>query len=123
MSDTASLDLSKTLYELSGWWPENIPVADDEGHVQELSFPPYDTGYLLRKLPRQETKQHDSTEDFYSLLITWEPEIEKWKAGYKRDTDNYWQLHKSVADTPEDALAKLAIQLFKEGILPISGRD
>ncbi len=132
---TASLELCRTLSELSGWtdtdksWflgskysstePDwnagNTDTEDGNGYFKQ--FPAYDLGYLLRELPNTESRQHDSTEDLYSLMITWETEISKWKAGYKHNTDNYWQLHKAVADTPEDAACKLAIELFKQGVL------
>jgi hypothetical protein len=37
-----------------------------------------------------------------------------WEASY-RDEDVF--AHRAIADTPEDALAKLAIELFKQGVL------
>lgn len=75
------------------------------GQIDELKHMPhqYDLGCLLRKLPTI-TKQNHS---IYPRL----QQITKneWQIGYSR--------HRiyAVADTPEDAAAKLCIQLIKEG--------
>ena len=61
----ASLELSRELYELSGWddrraiqyyWHgddlDHVTVVDAEQHEPECAvYPAYDLGYLLRKLP------------------------------------------------------------------------
>lgn len=114
----ASLELCKELYELSGrMWHEEIIYSwhkDDGDYVIEDFWsgsicPAYDLGYLLRKLP----------------VIT---ELKKWDDEYVAQC--YWGNHdshssgipliknfKSKANTPEDAACKLAIELFKQGIL------
>lgn len=119
--NTASLNLCKKLYELSGWnepsegWykdnnEEWIGVRALYDHKpggdinvdtrSNFISPAYDLGYLLRKLP----------------LGT---ELTKGTKGYfiappyqyrKRSMAEYF-------DTPEDAACKLAIELFKQGVL------
>lgn len=110
----ASLELSRELYEVSGWdntylshvdetdidigWVV-IRTTEDSAMLRD-STPAYDLGYLLRKL------QEGS--DFYSL---------------RRSTvDGSWlvktQYGEEVrADTPEDAVAELAIELWKQGVI------
>lgn len=118
--NVASLELCKTLFELSGWddtcsaWDvsdrEDMPfenvVKSDEVVFQ--FYPAYDLGYLLRKLPAAfyvrcgvERMIDGKTyrETFYSYYRGGENEIDFY------------------ADTPEDAACKLAIELFKQGIL------
>jgi hypothetical protein len=97
--NTASLELCKELYELSGW---NAPVVSMDGPT-----PRYDLGYLLRKLPK-----HVEDQWLHIAPIT----DNKWAAHYmmmgvKSAGQDEW------ADTPEDAACKLAIELFKQGIL------
>jgi len=129
MSDVASLELCKELYELSGWahtdsekmWRHHLPINMSEvkyrGEVENDNFrfrrspealrfreenkfyPAYSLGYLLRKLP--------APCQVGSLYTT----------GYEA----YYCLKKpfvrTTGDTPEDATAKLCIELFKQGIL------
>lgn len=96
--NTASLELCKELHELTHWntdkeWPR---VTDQDGNDAHGYVPNYSLGYLLRKLP---TGTHIfRTSRGYGASI-----------GY-RDNKNF-------ADTPEDACAKLAIELHKQGIL------
>ncbi len=122
---TASLELCKELYELSGWvrtgqewsrWYQGVLVFNEPAEVyegeyrvinvppwrDETTYPAYDLGYLLRKLPQNTfVKQLEST--IYHA------------EDYNFDTDTC----NSAIDksTPEDALADLAIELFKQGIL------
>jgi hypothetical protein len=92
MCDTASLELSKELYKLSGWeylshqW---MSPFDDE-------HPVYDLGYLVRKLSPITLNRGMNGWDIYV---------------------HEGQLHQAMADTPEDAACLLAIHLFKQGIL------
>jgi hypothetical protein len=58
-------------------------------------IPAYDLGYLLRKLPQPYSIMAYST----GRLVAVQGEVT------------------ATADTPEDAAAKLAIELFKQGIL------
>lgn len=98
MSDVASQPLCAELYEVSGWvigsstdiydFPK---YSDRKGN---FIAPAYDAGYLLRKLP----------------LYT---EIEQIPGGWFV-TNNEFSL---TADTIEDALCTLAIELFKAGVL------
>lgn len=102
--NVASLELSKELYAAS-WIPEFL-------------CPAYDLGYLLRKLPDwYETPGVEDKEFGMACLI-----VEKRKAGYmNNDTGQY--VFNVAADTPEDTLCKLAIELFKQNILQPSVTD
>lgn len=125
--DVASLKLCEELHELSGWGgtPCNYHEAyltkemlvipsgfgnlrlNRDGPINHIS-PAYTLGYLLRKLPQYSggmafSLTHcrvDDTKDF-------------WTAAYP--LSNTYQT--GVAETPEDAAAKLCIELFKSGIL------
>jgi len=104
----ASLELSKELYKLSGWID-----PDQEGYMYTPDAPYYDCGYLLRKLPNP--KQGDGN-PFSMELYT----DGRWKAGYfsVQSTGPY-----VVADTPENALCKLAIELIKQGVIKVEGKN
>lgn len=125
--NVASLELCKELYELSGLndtffihqlqFKDDTPtrkmiVVDREtGHCgshDHKETPAYDLGYLLRKLP-------------WGVEITQtDPATENpWLARYFSDKDGITALvpHHLYADTPEDAAVKLAIELFKQGVL------
>ena len=136
--NVASLELCKELYEISGWddtgdgyvpeyEPDEPPVifipenkfaythnGQDHYYVtkesdlyQVVYIPAYDLGYLLRKLPH-----HD--EDFTYWMDLGPIENGHWGVSYDcEDMDKYI----SFGDTPEDATCKLAIELFKQGIL------
>ncbi len=80
-------ELREELELVSGW---EIPKCDV-------------LGYLLRELPR--------TYKGVGLCV-WAAGSSRWRAEY----DNSHRVHFD-ADTPEDAAAKLAIELFKQGIL------
>lgn len=134
MSYVASLELCKTLFELSGWDETLMHWNDREfghsggvhgrsgnyelitGWVEELDseelvelYPAYDLGYLLRKLPVwTSSKEHGPLE-----IIPFVGG--KWEMKYSHKTVKHTIL--GEADTPEDAAAKLAIDLFKQGIL------
>ncbi|MDR6794200.1 hypothetical protein J2X12_003471 [Pseudarthrobacter oxydans] len=125
--NVANFELNKKLYELSGWkdgvehvyysnagevsaenvWPLSA-VFDKPGNV-----PAYDLGFLLRKLPRK--LQNDQ----YRLDLA--PSVASWRAAY--DDDDGMVKLSVFADTPEDATAKLAIELFKQGTLTRDGDD
>jgi hypothetical protein len=107
--DTASLELSKDLYALSGWgrWPDPTNWYSKHGglnhsympanlEVERGYVPAYDLGYLMRKFAGKggiELRHGDQGCVASSHL---------WYA---------------EADTPEDTVAKLAIELFKCGVL------
>ncbi len=104
--DSTSLELSRELYKLSGW----EYAANEWLSPYNDSHPVYDLGYLLRKLPPQTSiqKEFDAS-----------PELpEETPAHYRAlydtgDGRHFWL----GADTPEDAAAKLAIELFKHNVL------
>ena len=131
--DLASLELCTALYKLSGWddcrWcfrdvsNTKTPhwMTDLHSHEHDKCFPNYDLGYLLRKLPptlhEADSKagvRPDNSAPAYYLRIQWSWTRLKWVALYQ-----YWHDGAVGADeTPENACAKLAIELFKLGIIP-----
>lgn len=114
--NTASLDLSKELYDLLGWDSNDIShlfdnlraddTKDDAGYV-----PLYTLGYLMRKLPQsiilddgrngQLSMAHDNPDNIPECWL------------FRYHTTGFY----GRADTPEDALCKLAIELAKAGII------
>lgn len=145
MNNVASIDLCKTLHELSGWGLMSNGTATElywqnqynptlEKFRYELvnweifqqaaqlnievehgnSIPAYPLGYLLRKLP----------EEIKSRILVISKQYDKYHFGYaERDNygrytlDDYYYKHSVYADTPENAACKLAIELFKQGVL------
>jgi hypothetical protein len=103
--NVASLELFKELYELSGWnlgerawatWNDQDKVIDqEEGWDERFNWacPAYDLGYLLRQT-NIGVRPHDD---------------QGWKA--------FFHDKNFIAPIPEDAVCRLAIQLFKQGIL------
>lgn len=125
--NVASLELCRELYEL-GWW-EGTDHAwayhTNERHLVHLEAgygvgenwdyaPAYDLGYLLRKLPREVHANQ--------LQLTWNSNTgyEQWECGYIYIRDYEFD-PMCWDDTPEDAVAKLAIELFKQGVLTREG--
>lgn len=115
----ASLELCKTLHELSGWtdahsvwyWYEDYDCIDDSEYKatchqtmqdKKTECPAYDLGYLLRKLPDAVT------------LTKYDGKL--YLAVCGPDT-------LQEANTPEDAAAKLCIELIKQGILQKDGDE
>ncbi len=132
----ASKDLCQKLYKLSGWdnapfdwieiptWNKKFPKPQDQviyNHIcdnehQKWIAPAYDLGYLLRKLPSHFSFEPDTIgEEIYCLRIENSVGVD-WTASYGTIEDPYKRLG-IMADTPEDAACKLAIELFKQGIL------
>ena len=110
--NVASLELCKELYEVSGWKnTEYFYSSENKVHRTQIEdddfygeiWPAYDLGYLLRKLP-QPTYIY-GLGDAYSYP--------QWIA--KATHQNI--VGEQKAETPEDATAKLAIELFKQGVL------
>ena len=105
---TASLELSRKLYELSGWydcshvWKDDIPQRMYEMSTQDNCYPAYDLGYLLRKLPKQL--------DNGGLLYLNTTIDGKWSCGHR---GTYYK----QGNTPENAACSLAIKLFEQNIL------
>lgn len=118
--NVASLELCKELYKLSGWinttevWIKNGTITGAitkyELEINKLDgfylHPAYGLGYLLRKL------QPLGTSIRANGFGTWEVETDSEEVG----SDEYSQLEFTM-NTPEDAACKLAIELFKQGIL------
>lgn len=129
MIETASLELSRKLYEVSGWnnidyiWyiddlidenelldePRRKPtVGHKSGRPGKIftEIPAYDLGFLLRKLPAT-TKiiKASGTMPIYGAIFVEDGEEDKVES----------------ADTPEDALALLAIELFEQKIIKKEG--
>lgn len=112
----ASLELCKQLYELSGW--QDVDESIFSSVTEKLDWiydapsglwwlPAYDAGYLLRKLPRRI--------DLIQLH-----EKRGWLASRSLEglqAAVFKPNPQGIADTPEDALAQLAIELFKSGVL------
>lgn len=120
--NVASKELCQELYKLTGWTSEYYwdysgdalaAAPEMQGkrvwYVQEGagygSTPPaYDLGYLLRKLPPWASF---TKEGRYTYI---QPE-------YKYSAQLVNENPVMYASTPEDAACKLAIELFKQGIL------
>lgn len=104
--DYASKELSEELFKLSGWKTGKVvrdnPMQSAYNETNIL-FYEYDLGFLLRKLPDRPQNIRDT------VLLSGTIDGKRWSIAY-RDTV-------SIADTPEDAVCSLAIQLIKQGIL------
>lgn len=121
--NVASQELCKELFELSGWqydhgtnglwYTDHTPDLVVATYINGDSTPAYDLGYLLRKLP--ETIRDDN----YPVISRYYRA--GWAAFYEASYE-YEQTERSYmveADTPEDAAAKLAIELSKQGVLKL----
>jgi hypothetical protein len=124
--NAASLELSKELYELSGWGKSAYVYHIHDGLLKYFSYsdhsnqpyivdgtayslspeekagehtPAYDLGYMLRKLP--------STTNIGRVSIN------RYVIGLGSMNMKY----KQFANTPEDVAAKLCIALFKKGVI------
>jgi hypothetical protein len=116
--NVASLELCKELYELSGWHETDFVWADhgkDSFTMYNLTakradhYPPaYDLGYLLRKLPIKVSDR--SGYPSWLKVAVYTDSSYQASYGIRR--------YRQLADTPENATAKLAIELLKQGILP-----
>lgn len=112
--NVASLELCKELYELSKWGFDAYDKQDsnlswyreysDKG-IGNLIAPKYEAGYLLRKLPIN-TQLYRGNQNSWWCICTAQT---KKNTVPKRFGGEY--------DTPENALCKLAIELFKQEIL------
>ena len=120
--NVSNLENSKRLYELSGWdstefWYWNGKATNDiapetlewgKENYKENCSPAYDAGFLLRKLPT-------NIEEAQFVNIGTGDEKEPWVAEYSPSLSV--KTIYAFADTPEDALCKLAIALFEQNIL------
>lgn len=127
MQHVANLELSKELYEVSGWddtyWcyfntargdlpPDGVVTRTPYKKFKRIMAPAYDLGYLLRKLPHGEPGNE-------RFMLTLSPD---WLICYEQLTiegyADYGAVHfHHEADTPEDSTCKLAIELFRQGVL------
>lgn len=104
--NVASLELCKELYELSGWWWDTstrhyVMPAKNKGQG-EVRRPAYSLGFLLTKLPPESNISHIG---------------DKWYIAKHYLQGEGFRSIEETADTPEDAACKLAIELFKQGVL------
>jgi len=120
--NVTSLPLCKELYELSGWgytverYVENqrdhrigvVHATNVDLSIHNEIAPAYDLGYLLRKLPHYDHTGWDLTISFDGDFVV---------VGYHDPLNaNSWR--EQIGDENiEDAAARLAIELFKQGIL------
>lgn len=123
--------LCQELYKVSGWQPEDYcshEIADNNGSCAACGKlrpndpyapfdpPAYTSDYLLDKLPTNINNR--------SAFYLWKTGS-GYKAGYEdallpRRPSQSKEIHRQ-ADTPVNALLKLAIELFKSGILGKGG--
>lgn len=123
MSDVGSLELCKELFELSGWtdtyfcysaYGKQWSITHGRQSSKIEKCPAYSLGYLLRKLPNEATSKKYGG---YHYLYLHHGK-QDWYAYYGAiDTTEFM----AAGDTPEDAACKLAIELWKQGILNPTG--
>lgn len=143
--NVANLELCKELYELSGWqseyWYSGFPhqngsfsydgkiIQSNDRPEQERrgwrkgDIPAYDLGYLLRRLPANfNTGDARGSFELFIKKTSREyfagynkPELGKWLYDQNHAV---WE-HPCGADTPEDAAAKLAIELLKQKVIEV----
>ena len=130
--NTASLENSKRLYELSGWNTENHwyipepktntpPYPVDKPYDPSIHgsignrVPAYDAGYLLRRLPNVIQDPHDKIFRHFQMWMNGDGSIHAGCVEPYAHDDRV--AYAQVADTPEDALCLLAIKLFEEDTL------
>jgi hypothetical protein len=110
----ASFEFCKELYEQSHWLPARcwywVTTNQDQIILVDSplaggEYPAYTLGYLLRKLPELDGRG-------YIQLTKMSQEYQAVYAINTRD-----DMGRAYAESPEDAAAKLAIELFKQGIL------
>lgn len=102
MNETANKPLSDELYKLSGWFDPNFPSRP----LGESSD--YSLGYLLKKIQEKLPKGE------YIGLSADNNSQGSWFASISND---HSLGDTAYGDTPEDATAKLGIELFKLGVL------
>lgn len=132
--NTSNLELCKELYELSGWidtkfsWFEGVngwrfDYEETEqgmykGEEKGSWLPAYDLSYLLRKLPPVILEDTSSDKNIPMILTLWINGDTTAYIAYLIPFDKENRgAHEKSAKTPEDATAKLTIELFKQGIL------
>lgn len=115
MTETASKELCAELYELTGWDDSTLSHDSERNEygVTVKSWPLYSCGYLLRKLPKDILP--DTLSSYHADFYLSPGVVGTWNAGYR--TGAAEPSVRCRANTPEDALTSLAIELFKQGIL------
>jgi hypothetical protein len=119
--NVASLDLCRELYDLSGWnetdkwygtWygDEDWAVGVYDPNVPDC-YPAYDLGDLLRRLPAT-TSITRALSDYTARTKTFDETVSVPRTHTALPAR--WMVR---GDTPENAAAKLAVELFKQGIL------
>jgi hypothetical protein len=130
--NVASLELCKELEDLSGWEPENFYDLDPDKKPEEyfstsedrLMSPDgdyvaaYDLGYLLRKLPSAipPRQAYVGSRNERSVFKLMNDDLGSWWALYSPGGRSGCDAME-IAPIPEDAVCKLAIGLFKQGVL------
>lgn len=112
--NVASVDLCKELFELSGWNNDGSEYRGGSSECWPDGLLRYDLGYLLRKLPYR-----TCIERLPFYYVAW---IYESGSGESEDYDDEYDTHAQHANTPDDAVCKLAIELFKQGILTKGGK-
>lgn len=114
--NVASKELCQELYELSGWYDEGSPKFYEAGDGNDYSG--YTLGYLLPKLP---ARLHLTQVDWRFSLTNIDGQVKNkdgaWSADYWSMLDPYFGYARTASSTPEGAACKLAIELFKRGVL------
>ena len=128
--NTTKLEISKKLYEVSGWertyfstykGTSNSPLVKTErdrlsGENLYQVTPTYDLSYLLMKLPGHITLKSITWDDIHIKRNKNSPKLD-YQAVACYQSNIRHLLVREVGNTPEDAAALLAIELFKQGIL------
>lgn len=110
-----------TVYEkVVGVYDAAVGCDECEGVYTDKTFPAYDLGYLLRKLP---SVLGEGTNNVRDLHVAKAPDnyIADYMYRVPKNGRLWWHMYDRAplteADTPEDAACKLAIELFKQGVL------
>lgn len=133
--NVASKDLCEELYELSGWDNTEYGYGRKHNHSAQLAInmwgewtlqpvhiktsafdeylPAHNLGYLLRKLPYKVKDECQFDQFGVHLKQTGGGGWTIYYGEPGKDSEMYF----NGADTPEDAACKLAIELWKQGIL------
>jgi hypothetical protein len=124
--NVASLELAFELHALSGW-----ETGTKFGHPSSgLIAPNYDLGYLLRKLPQRTDIDEDKWSQAFdastpeTFFLAWEMDTMRNRFRVQMQIEDE-VIHQTLfeAATPEDALAQMFIELFKQGILEKEKHD
>lgn len=121
----ANESLCKELYQLSEWYEQDDYMFLDHPHYydkrRDFIAPKYSLGYLMRKLPPVIQDPYDKKFKHIQMWINGdgtahigyvEPYAHDDKVAYAQSSDEI-----------EDVAAKLAIELFKQGILTKEEND